>query len=422
MAAVVTRQTGNTLEVTLTVELTGSFLTMEEQTQAALNEAGCAILEKALARFDTDGSPIHMGDTTFKTKGRFGETYETIYGPIRVERHVYQNTRTGGKTVCPLEQNARMILNATPRYAKIVTAKYTHMGADVLKRDLQKSHCRSISRDYIKSLGDYVGAIAQAKEVTWEYDLPELEKPVASVAVGLDGTCMLLREDGYRQAMCGSISLYAADGERMHTIYTGAAPEYGKETFRTRFAREVERVQAAFPDALYVGVADGAPDNWEFLTPRTKRQILDFYHAREYVAEAAEAIHGYGPLKNEWEREWSHALKHEKGSAQRLLSAMQEKLPVQSNARDEEALRTAIRYFTNHGSKMEYWQHTAENLPIGSGVTEAACKVLIKERLAKSGMRWKGEGASAVIALRALEITAGRWEQFWQKVDRYGVN
>jgi len=61
-------------------------------------------------------------------------------------------------------------------------------------------------------------------------------------------------------------------------------------------------------------------------------------------------------------------------------------------------------------------------LPIGSGVTEAACKTLIKQRLACSGMRWKEEGASAVIALRTLEMTAGRWEQFWGQVDRYGVN
>ncbi|MEJ2406286.1 MAG: hypothetical protein P8171_18690 [Candidatus Thiodiazotropha sp.] len=36
-------------------------------------------------------------------------------------------------------------------------------------------------------------------------------------------------------------------------------------------------------------------------------------------------------------------------------------------------------------------------------------------------MRWREKGASAVISLRSLVITGGRWEQFWDKVNHYGV-
>jgi hypothetical protein len=363
-----------------------------------------------------------MGDATFKTKGRFGQTYETAHGPVRVERHVYQNTATGGRTFCPLERDARLVLNSTPRYAKIVSGKYSRMGADTMRRDMAECMGRSISRDYVKKIGDFVGAVAQAREAAWEYELPTLDAPVASVAVGLDGTCMLLREDGWRQAMCGSISLYGKDGERLHTIYAGASPEYGKETFRERLDREVERVKAAHPDALYVGLADGAPDNWEFLAPRTDRQVLDFYHAREYVAKAAEAIHGYGAKRRDWEDDWSHRLKHTKGAAKRLLTEMEDCAPHVRGKTGREELGKAITYFTNHRSRMQYWRHTAEGLPIGSGVTEAACKTLIKQRLACSGMRWKEAGASAVIALRSLEMTEGRWGQFWRHMDRYGAN
>ena len=35
-----------------------------------------------------------------------------------------------------------------------------------------------------------------------------IDKPVKTVSIGLDGTCMLLCKDGYRQAMVGSVSLY----------------------------------------------------------------------------------------------------------------------------------------------------------------------------------------------------------------------
>ena len=46
-------------------------------------------------------------------------------------------------------------------------------------------------------------------------------------------------------------------------------------------------------------------------------------------------------------------------------------------------------------------------MPIGSGVTEAACKVLVKQRFCGSGMKWKEPGAAAVLSLRCLTYTNG---------------
>jgi hypothetical protein len=63
----------------------------------------------------------------------------------------------------------------------------------------------------------------------------------------------------------------------------------------------------------------------------------------------------------------------------------------------------------------------ADQLPIGSGVTEAACKSLVKQRLCASGMRWKTTGAKVVLSLRALTHTVGRWTRFWQKIDQFGA-
>ena len=70
---------------------------------------------------------------------------------------------------------------------------------------------------------------------------------------------------------------------------------------------------------------------------------------------------------------------------------------------------------------MNYAEHIENNLPIGSGVTEAACKTLIKQRLCKSGMRWKEAGIKTVLRLRELVQTTGRWQQLWDKIDQYGV-
>jgi len=38
---------------------------------------------------------------------------------------------------------------------------------------------------------------------------------------------------------------------------------------------------------------------------------------------------------------------------------------------------------------MNYAQYSQKKCPIGSSVTEAACKTLVKQRLSCSGIRWK---------------------------------
>jgi len=409
----------NTYEVVLRVSAKSTLLETEESLHDKLNKAACLALEQMIPRFDADGAPIRIGENRYTSKGRSEHNYETVHGTVRVKRHVYPSQH-GGKTFCPLEDQCRMVLNATPRLAKVVAAKYADMGATALVKDMKESNRHAVSVRYAKALGDFIGAVVEAKEAYWEYDLPALSVPVASVSVGLDGTCMLMKGRGWRQAMCGSISLYDAAGERLFTLYAGAAPEYGKAKFHERFERELQRVKERFPKALYIGLADGAADNWSWLAGRTDRQVVDFWHAREYVGKAARAIHGSGTEEQaSWESEWSHRLKHERGVVTRLISEMGRHV-AGAKGLDGEDLSAAIRYFENHKSLMGYSRHVKERWPIGSGVTEAACKTLVKARMCQSGMRWKDEGASCVISLRAIRMGGERWEQFWEKIARYG--
>lgn len=142
---------------------------------------------------------------------------------------MYQ-TSGGGKTYCPLDREARIVSSSTPRFAKTVSHKAANNPITVVQRDLDETHGRKVSREFVHQLSEAVGAIAQLKEESWEYETPKLERPIASVAVGIDGTCMFLSNDGWREALAGTISLYDEDGERQHTIYIGGAPEYGKAT------------------------------------------------------------------------------------------------------------------------------------------------------------------------------------------------
>ena len=87
-----------------------------------------------------------------------------------------------------------------------------------------------------------------------------------------------------------------------------------------------------------------------------------------------------------------------------------------------EGAAKALTYLRNQikGGRLNYAELAEQKIPIGSGVTEAACKVLVKQRLCGSGMRWKDAGAAAVLSVRCLTYTTGRWSQFWKKIDREG--
>jgi hypothetical protein len=424
MTAQITRHVKESITIEVTLSLTGSMLQAEESIQDALNEVGLLATEEKLKRFDTDGSPIQLGSVRMTSKGQFAQDYETLYGSVAVPRHVYQ-TSEGGKTFCPLEENARMILNATPKFAKLVSYKYAEAGADAVVDDLRECHHRKISKRYVKSLGDAVGAYAVAKEETWNYALPKFDRPCASIAIGVDGTCMLLQEDGWRVAMAGTIAFYDVQGERLHTIYAGATPEYGKEKFHVKFQREVDRVKEAYPNVPYIGLGDGAADNWSYLKPMTDQQTLDFYHASEYVGKAAAVMFKGAKKKAEraaWLESQLHQLKHKQGAASRLLSVLEEfvSTTLLKNAEDVKTVLSTITYLQNQKGRMNYAYSVARNWPIGSGVTEAACKTLIKHRLCKSGSRWKDDGALAVLSIRGLRLTPGRWQEFWRNIDRYG--
>lgn len=227
---------------------------------------------------------------------------------------------------------------------------------------------------------------------------------------------MLLCEEGWREAMCGTLSLYSANGDRLHTIYIASSPEYGKQSFMSKLNEEIAELKRRFPQATYIGVADGARENWRYLTQHTSAQILDFYHASEYLAGAAEALFpGSKARRKLWLEDRLHNLKNKRGAAKKILAEIEAaELPKKTSALIEKRYK-AVTYFTNNHHLMKYQQALKHNWPIGSGVTEAACKTLVKHRLCGSGMRWKSASAEVLLETRSLVQSKGRWEQLWSK-------
>ena len=412
--------------VQITIPLKESMLDSEESILDCLNEAGTLATQEALVCFDADGAPIIVGNVKLTSKFQNEKEYQTPYGVIRVNRHVYQTSR-GGKTYCPLDASARIIQGATPKFAKTLSQKYSNLAAPAVIEDLNENHNRKVTHSYLQNVCDYVGSIAQANEECWEYVAPNLGKPVARIGISLDGAFIPTVKEGYREGMVGTISLYDKAGERLHTTYVAASPEYGKETFFKRFEREIIQAKKYYKKAETVGVADGAKNNWPFLEKHTDKQILDFWHATEYLSDASHAIFtkkGEDFERKDWLEQQCHNLKHKSGSASRILSELKACTKNKLSKVVRENLDSTITYFTNNikEGRMSYHKFVKENLPIGSGVTEAACKTIIKQRLGGSGMRWKQKGIKMILSLRTLVKTKGRWKEFWDKINLLGVS
>jgi len=136
--------------IQVTVSYQDNMLQAEEGLQEGLNKVGSLSTLDLLSYFDTDGSPIRIGETNLTSKGKVEKEYQTPYGAAIVDRQVYQSSQ-GGKTYVPLESGSKVIGTATPKFAKMVSSKYSTDAAPGVQRDLAENHSRPVALSFIKN-------------------------------------------------------------------------------------------------------------------------------------------------------------------------------------------------------------------------------------------------------------------------------
>lgn len=146
--------------------------------------------------------------------------------------------------------------------------------------------------------------------------------------------------------------------------------------------------------------------------------ILDWYHAAEHLCTFAKVWHGGDEAARvSWQDE-AKGILYEQGGEALLTYLRSLALPPRTSAEVREELRKVIGYFENNRHRTDYPRYREKGWDIGSGPTEAGCKI-IGERLKGSGMRWVEEGAATVSALRALYVSGSKvWDGFWSQPHR----
>jgi hypothetical protein len=151
----------------------------------------------------------------------------------------------------------------------------------------------------------------------------------------------------------------------------------------------------------------------EFL-PENTVCILDLFHVMERLWKAAWCFFDEATQKRE-AQQWveKHLRMLLEGKVRYVisgLSQMKTKRGLKGTRR--KTIEEVTGYFQRNSERMKYDEYLAKGYPIGSGVVEGACRHLVKDRLERTGMRWRPEGAQAMLDLRATYLNE-EWVPFW---------
>lgn len=412
-----------------------------EQFEKELHERIVALeremLAEELSRHDVDVPAILINGEVHHRVLRCEQTYQSAAGPVRVERTLYSTRADGERAVSPMELRAGIVEGYwSPWAAELAVWVVAHLTPAAGEELFARLGSMTPSKSSLDRLPKEVSRRWEAQRVDFEAALRRDEQvPAEAVAVGvsLDGVMVPMRDGkrqhkramarragkqtkgpaGYSEASCGSLSFYDISGRLISTLRIARMPESKKKTLKEMLLAEVLDVLRQRPDLKLVKVADGARDNWTYLSEMLPEgiEVVDYFHAAEHLHGAACIAYGEKNPQGKawWYEKWRHILRHDDDGVDKVIRAI--KYQTRKYPRRKKLARE-LRYFRRNRHRMDYARLTDQALPIGSGIIEAACKTLVTQRLKCSGMRWRHQGGQAILTFRAL-VQSDRFDRGW---------
>lgn len=419
----------------------------ERRMERTVREMARFIVQSTLQEIESiDAADIvpsfELNGETYRRNRRTKRTIDTRFGAVTIERWFYQNTETGSSGMAPLDVCLGLFADRmTPALAEVtgrLAADMTQQAAlDMLA---ERFAVRPGVAAYRRIVWDIAGQVrtehddvAIEKLSEWIQEAQESEgKHEVLLQVGRDGVFVQTRPC-WEEASCGTLSVYDRGGTRLGTVYLGQMPEAEQPTMSARLTRVIEGVLKRggreVPTLRYVTDAGCHPQAYfrEVLSkmkhPVTGEAVqwswgVDFFHACEYVSKIAGSIFGVASEKaNEWAEQQRHTLRHDHDGVARVIrSAAQQKRRVglKGTKKDYES---GLNYLKNYREHMDFAERASRGEPIGSGITEAGCKVIFNQRLKQSGMRWQHATGQHIVDLRTAN-RGGLWGGIWSRIVR----
>lgn len=135
-------------------------------------------------------------------------------------------------------------------------------------------------------------------------------------------------------------------------------------------------------------------------------QIVDWYHACQYLHGVAEALPLVDGEQNHWITEMKALLWE--GEVEDIIQECRTVLDQVGHPAER-----LISYYTNNLERMRYADFRNKNYLIGSGTVESGCKQIVTMRLKRSGARWTHPGATLTAKARTAWLS-GSWQNVTQ--------
>jgi hypothetical protein len=354
----------------------------------------------------------------------------TLFGPIALARCLYRHCHDIEPSLFPLEINLGIEPGgATPALA----LRAAWLSAD----DPQRRVLEVLEADHgvtwsVATLRKTVAAVSERMaehrhEAQRDRLLELLRQANASrggrrivLSVGRDGIFVPIHKARqYQEAATATLTVHDRGGKRLGTVYLGHMPQPLQATLSERLTRLIvavlERWDGPAPRLCYVTDAGHHPTEYFRNTLRRMRHprtgeplgwewVVDYFHVCGYVSRLAVAIFGEGEEAFAWARKMRRWLETKSNGAHRVLhsaAALVEKRGLRGPEKD---YRDAYNYLRNRLGHLDYVDYRRRGLPIGSGVTEAACKIVFTQRFKQSGMAWTIAGGQTILELRLLRL------------------
>lgn len=397
---------------------------IEAEVRSRITELGASVVtglcQVQAPAYPPDTVTCPCGDQARYQRQRTAQV-TTLLGPVRVERSYYL-CATCHQGYAPLDHVLQMCAGSISAGLEEVLALLgTLVPYDQAVMVLEKLTLRSVSPTIVKAATDRVGQLVATQDdaaitVAWDTDNPQAPALPAVIPkrlyLSMDGTMVHLHDEGWKEMKTGAVYTTTTRPSRMRpdtlevraknlSFYVDLADA---DRFGQGFWVEAARRGATMAKEVII-IGDGAHWIWSFAAehfPRA-RQIVDWYHASEYIWNAAHALRGETtPTLTAWAED----------RLTELWNGDVEAVMTQCVARvtEGEDVQKAVTYFTNNQERMRYADYRAQGLQIGSGSIESSCKHLIGARLKQAGMIWTRAGAQAVAKARS-RLKSGRWEE-----------
>lgn len=422
-----------------------ALMALEIALLGIVREMGRQLLEVVLNACES-GQPCELPrNLYFKSGGYRKRSKKTanrhvasLFGDIVLHRYGYRSWQVGEGSNFPLEMLLGLNHSATPALVDWIGRHLAAAGSnqdaviELLRTECGVTMGIKRLRQCIEQLSESMEEFRQEHQVDvllealkQAADSSGSRKPVLSV--GRDG--ITLREYtrcAFQVATAATVSVYDRAGKRLMTVYLAHPPEAGQATMDqmlTGLLRELlERYHGPLPRLAYV-TDSGSNETGYFknvlrrmVHPRTGKRlewtrVADYYHASERVWKMAEVLFGKGTREGTaWARRMLKLLKKPSGASRVLHSAAahfhrRQRKSRKLSQKKEDIYWTAYRYLQSRTKIMRYSDYTSVHIPLGSGVTEAACKTVFTQRLKNSGMRWSNDGAQTILTLRTILLS-----------------